>query len=412
MKYLRELILGTCLIVTACSDTKKMAPQEGRLSVLGEKEIVQSTEKGHVDKAVSVTEWTSPNANNRNKMPVLTFKKSTMGWKIKGAEGRNKNDLPMVTPAVIGDTIYTLDNNSVIRAYTLKDNTKIWQAESETKAQGVGLTADKNLVVTVDENGLVIIRDTKGKELQRKELKTPFRNTPLLANGNLFLLSLNNDFWVLNAKTGTEKWHYKAAQTQTLLQKMARPALADNVVIVPFSTGEVIGFDATTGSLLWSQDLVGQKVFNAVAGISQISASPVIENGVVYLVGHGGKTMAVNIKTGESLWQLDRGGQTTPFISGNTLFFVDNQNHLLALNKKSGKLFWEKPLEKGLWKGPYLIDEQLILFSDEKSVIVDPKTGNMTYRETGKIQGSYPALANEGVFFLGDNGTLYHWEKI
>ena len=192
---------------------------------------------------------------------------------------------------------------------------------------------------------------------------------------------------------------------------MGRPALANGILVVPFSSGEVVGFNADTGVLLWSQDLVGQKAFDAVASLSQMSASPVIENGIVYLVGHAGKTMAVNLKTGESLWQLERGGKTTPFISGNALFFVDNKNNLLAVNKKSGKLFWEVALENNVWKGPYLIDEKLVLFTDEKSVAVDPKDGKTTTLDT-RIEGSFPALVNDGIFFLGDNGRLYHWEKI
>lgn len=193
---------------------------------------------------------------------------------------------------------------------------------------------------------------------------------------------------------------------------MGRPALANNTVVVPFSSGEVIAFDATTGVLLWTQDLVGKKAFDAVAGLTQMRASPVIEeNGIVYLVGHGGQTMAVNLKTGESLWQLDRGGKTTPLVSGNALFFVDNKNNLLAINKRSGKLFWEVALENLVWKGPYLIDEKLVLFSNEKSVFVEPENGQLTYQKI-KMEGSDPAFIDDGIFFLGDNGVLYHWGKI
>ena len=100
-----------------------------------------------------------------------------------------------------------------------------------------------------------------------------------------------------------------------------------------------------------------------------------------------------------------------PLVSGNALFFVDNQNHLLALNKKNGKLFWETILEKGIWKGPYLIDKKLVLFSDEQSAFVDIKNGKVSYVKM-RIEGSLPSMTNDGIFFLGNNGRLYHWEKI
>lgn len=411
MKRIGLFLLGACLILAACSDSKKIAPKEGRISVISGEEVVKSSEKVRLDKAVSVSQWVTPNTNTRNKMPALSLSKTTPDWKGKGGSGRSKNNLPMVTPVVMGDKIYTLDNESRLFARDTKEGKELWRTDLGTKTQGVGLTASKNLVIAVSENGIVKAFDTKGKELWKKEFHVPFRNAPLLNGETIYLLSANNDLWVLNAKNGKEKWHYKTTAPLTLLQGMGRPALSNDILVVPFSSGEAVAFDANSGVLLWSQDLVGVKAFDAVAGLTQMSASPVIENGIVYLVGHGGKTMAVNLKTGESLWQVDRGGQTTPLISGNALFFVDNQNHLLALNKNSGKLFWEVALEKAVWKGPYLIDEKLILFTDEKSLIVNPKDGKITENEK-RIAGSTPALTSDGVFFMGDNGVLYHWGKI
>ncbi len=410
MKRIGVLLLGTCLILGACSDTKKIAPKEGRIAVLATEETAQSSEKVRLDKAANITQWTAPNTNTRNKMPALSLK-NTKEWKAKGAEGRGKNDLPMVSPVVMGDKVYTLDNESQVFARNVKEGNESWHAVLGTKLQGVGLTANKNFVIAVDENGTVKAFNTKGKELWKKEFNTPFRNAPLLNENTLYLLSANNDLWVLNAKTGDEKWRYKTTAPLTLLQGMGRPALSGNVLVVPFSSGEAVAFDADSGTLLWIQDLVGEKVFNAVAGLTQMSASPVIENGIVYLVGHGGKTMAANLKTGESLWQLARGGKTTPLISGNALFFVDNDNNLVALNKKSGKLFWETKLDKVVWKGPYLVNEKLVLFADEKGILVDPKNGKVTPSEK-RIAGSTPAFTNEGVYFMGDNGALYHWGNI
>lgn len=410
MKQIGWVLLGACLIISACSDTKKIAPKEGRISVISGDEMAQSSEKVRLDKAFSVVQWAGPSANTRNKIPAASIAKTSSDWKVSGATGRSKNDLPMTTPVIIDNKIYTLDNESTLFVRDLKDGKEVWHMEG-TGLQGVGLTADKKLVVAMDENGTVKAFNTTGKELWKKEFKTPFRNAPLLNGESLYLLSLNNDLWVLNAKTGTEKWHYKTTSPLTLLQGMGRPALSGDVLIVPFSTGEVVAFNANTGVLSWIQDLVGEKSFDAIADITQMSASPVIENGIVYLIGHGGKTMAVNLKTGESLWQISRGGRTTPLVSGNALFFVDNKNNLVAVNKKSGKLFWEEVLDKSVWKGPYLMDDELVLFSDEKSILVSPKDGKTTILER-KMVGSTPAVVNDGIFFLGDNGTLYHWGKI
>ena len=410
MKHIGLVLLGTCLILGACSDTKKIAPKEGRITVISEEKIAQSGEKIRLNKASKVNEWNAPDANSQNKIPAVSLEKATQSWKAKGAKGRNSGDLPLITPVVVGDIIYTLDNQSYVIARDVKNGQELWRESLGTKAQGVGLTANKNFIFALDENGTIAAFDNEGKLQWKKEFKTPFRSAPLLKENTLYLLSSGNDLWVLDTKTGKEKWHYKTVESLTLLQGMGRPAVAEDVLVVPFSTGEIIGFGATTGTLLWSQDLVGEKVFNAIAQLSQMTASPVIENGIVYLVGHG-KTLAVNLKTGESVWKLPRGGQNTPLISGNALFFLDNQNRLLAVNKNSGKFFWKVDLENILWKGPFLIDGNLVLFSEEKVAIVTPSDGKITFKEKG-LKGSNPVIIDDGIFFLGDNGTLYHWEKI
>ena len=112
MKRIGLVLLGTCLILGACSDSKKIAPKEGRIAVISGEEIAKSNEKVRLDKADKVTEWVSPDANTRNKIPAISLAKATPTWKARGAEGRNKNDLPMVTPVIFEDKIYTLFNEN------------------------------------------------------------------------------------------------------------------------------------------------------------------------------------------------------------------------------------------------------------------------------------------------------------
>ena len=206
MKRIGLLVLGVCLVVGACSDTKKIAPKEGRISVISGKEMEKSSEKVRLAKARNTNEWTAPNANVYNKIPAVSLTKSTPAWKVSGAEGRSKNDLPMVTPIIVGDRIYTLDTEGRLLARNSKGGKELWRIDLETNAQGVGLTANKKQIIAIDEHGTLKAFDTEGKEPWKKEFKTAFRNSPLMTNESVYLLSLDNNFWVLNAKTGKEKW--------------------------------------------------------------------------------------------------------------------------------------------------------------------------------------------------------------
>ena len=180
-----------------------------------------------------------------------------------------------------------------------------------------------------------------------------------------------------------------------------------------FSSGTVIAFDKDTGTYLWEQDITGVKAFNHISNIAQMTASPVIDDDMLYLVGHANRSGAFDLIDGEEIWSLPYGGQLTPIINGNVLFFLTNENTLLALDKKTGDLFWQQALPeiKGK-KGIYLLDNQIWLIGNEQSIILNANDGKIINYSKSDIDGSRPILAQDGWYYLKKNGQLVHQDKL
>src|SRR6185503_12260392 len=106
------------------------------------------------------------------------------------------------------------------------------------------------------------------------------------------------------------------------------PAFSGNTVVVPYSSGEVTAFDAEKGTLKWADAVVRSTRTLAVSGFTDVAASPVIYNGVVYATGVSGRTIAVSLASGERLWEQNIGSAATPAVSGNALFLIDLQDEL------------------------------------------------------------------------------------
>jgi alcohol dehydrogenase (cytochrome c) len=83
-----------------------------------------------------------------------------------------------------------------------------------------------------------------------------------------------------------------------------------------------------------------------------IQATPLVVDGVIFIVAEAGHVLALNAKTGDVIWQYKRSVPTDlPLaygpvnrglaVSGGAIFFGTLDGHLIALNAANGKVIWE-----------------------------------------------------------------------
>lgn len=403
------IVLLLCLGIIACSSDKKVAPKEGRIGLQENVAIQKAQQKIQLAKKTNTVLVDTPSYNPQNKRPTFKNLTTTQNWEKSAAEDQNKNGPFLPAPVIDKENVYTLDSKFVVRAHQRTNGDVLWEKSLSEDETGLALVKNDALLVALSPKGKVVALNTKGEILWQKDLKAPFRNTPVLEKANLYLVSANNDVWVLNTKKGQEKWHYKTDAPTTFLQQMGTPAVSKNTIVVPFSSGLVVAFDKATGSYLWEADMNGGKAFDRISTIAQMTADPVIDGQNVYLLGHAGKTGAYRLTDGQEVWHITHGGQLTPLISGNAIFILTGQNELLALNKNNGRLFWQQniPEVKGK-KALFLLDNNLVVTGTEESVVIDALTGQLKNTIETEFDGSIPVIAQDGWYYLRKNGKLIH----
>jgi len=181
----------------------------------------------------------------------------------------------------------------------------------------------------------------------------------------------------------------------------------------------VTAFDTEKGDLKWADAVVRSTRTLAVSGLTDVAASPVIFDGVVYATGVSGRTIAVRLADGERLWEHNLGSSSTPAVSGNAVFLVDLQDNLVALDRASGKVFWRTALPTtrkkrfySVWSGPTLAGGVLWAVSnDGKLAGADPATGNLIVdRKLPSPAYVKPIAAGGKLLILSADGSLaaYH----
>lgn len=420
-KYLILLLAG--LLLTGCADDKKRPPVGERIGFSSsELSVGTQIQKFNIvlGKAQHIQNWGQAAFNASHRMPQTNLSDQlTLVWERNIGKGVNKDRLTLAEPIVHENVIYALDTAFTLSAIDLKSGKRIWKKElplscEDLAVQSVGLAYHNGRIFAVGGEGSIYALNPKGEILWQQNLKTSLRSEPVIYDNTLYLLAANNKLFALSTKDGTEKWAYQTTSNQTNLLGMGSPAIHNDKLIVGFSTGEVMAFNALTGTPLWTQNVLSARTYNKILDLAHILASPVIENDVVYVIGNSRKIAAFNINTGQEVFDNTLSGHSTPAISGNTLFVVVDKNNLVAMNKHTGKVAWETNLsdtEGEIWKGPLLIREHALIISNIGNVaLVHLKTGQITKTFQIDATSTYPIIADNKVIFLTDEADLVVYE--
>ncbi len=151
------------------------------------------------------------------------------------------------------------------------------------------------------------------REFHRPDMQrfNPYENTLTVTNvGNLVL-----------------KWSYQTGDQISY----SCPAVANGVVYVGSLDNNVYALDAATGVKLWSYTTGGQ-----------VYSAPAVANGVVYVGSNDNNMYALNAKTGVKLWSYATGYwiNGAPTVENGVVYFGSNDSYVYALNASSGALLW------------------------------------------------------------------------
>lgn len=417
---MRKLCIAAVMAVmlVGCTDTGPVAPREGRISI-GNGFHQPIIEEGllNLSKPESIKNWSGTYANERNNRPHVKMSKNPkLTHSITIGQGITDSALTLAGPVVVGNTIYTLDSDFVLQVTGLKSRKSLWRKKladiQNSSVKSISLTRNKDRLYAVAGNGLIVAVDFKGNKIWEKDLKAILRSTATVDNGRIYVSSIDNHFFVLDIQKGDILWDYEEKSTTTNFFGVGTPAVADSIVLVPTTKGRVNAFDTATGVMLWSDNLWRGKTNNPLLDMTHITAAPVIDNRVVYLVGNAGKTGAYRLSDGTPIFTVGIGGRETPIISGETLFLLSNQNKLIALNKQRGSKYWETDIDKGrTWFGPVLVNGELVLTSSEGDVVFfNAKTGQEIRREKQEKLIGAPVFAKDTMLLLTKQGDMLFYQ--
>jgi outer membrane protein assembly factor BamB len=371
-------------------------------------------------------------------------------WSIDIGEGSGRKGRIVAPPVIAGGKIFAVDARYKVSAFDEQSGDELWDFKveavqrestregktsfidrirdpltftdgdgSDKEGVGGGIAFADNTVFVSSGLGKMVALDSQTGELKwARQTRVPLNSAPTVHNGRVFVISDDNELFALNSSTGEVLWSYQGLiETASMLTSPA-PAVVDDVVIAPFSSGELIALRVQNGGVLWQDALSSTARLTPLASLNDIAGGPAVADGYVIATAQSGVMTAFDLRTGQRVWSQPAGSLSIPLIAGDVVFTATTTGQISALSKLDGTVLWiqqlenfkneKKRKERTVWTGPILAGNRLVVGSSRGDVkMLDPRSGDIVKEMSVKAPLFVPpVIANETVYLLTDEAKL------
>jgi len=370
-----------------------------------------------VPSPVANYEWRQPGGVPSNAPQHLALSPRPRNvWRVSSGEGSSSQGRLTASPIIVGGRIYVIDTEATVHAHNAQNGKKLWSRaltpkdEEAEEGFGGGVASDGTRVYAATGFGTVVALDSgSGRVIWNRKLEVPIRAAPTVAEGQVFITTVNNEVFALSTFDGNVVWKFSGVAESAGVMVNTSPALDSGMVVMPYTSGDIIAFGARDGRAVWNDNLTRTGRLSSLESISNIGGRPVIHRGIVFAIAHGGRLVALDLKTGQRLWAREISGVQTPWAAGDFLFIAGEDNVIVAIAAQTGKVKWIRQLPKGVhWSGPVLAGGQLILVaSDGTMLTLAPHSGDqLTTRKLDAELFIPPVVANATMYLYTNDAEL------
>ena len=371
------------------------------------------------------TDWSQPGGSAAHAMYHLSLSANPRRvWSADVGEGSGSVAQILAQPLVVGDLVYAMDARSLVSAFSTSGGRRVWRVDLEDDDEddgffGGGIAYDNGKVFAATGFAKVFaLNASSGDVIWEHKAPAPMRSAPVVSDGRLFVVTFDNQLIVLDAESGERLGNHVGVQETAGLLGSASPAVAGNTVVVPYSSGEVLGMVTDSGRVLWSENLSAIRRIDPLADIAQIRGLPVIDRGLVLAVSHAGRMLAIDLRQGVRAWQAELGGVEMPWPAGDFVYVLTKDSQLVCLRRRDGRIRWVQPLPRFVdpddpdepirWKGPVLAGDRLVVAGSHGEVLsISPYDGKpLGFFDLGDGVAVPPVVANNGLYLLTHGGQL------
>lgn len=423
-------IAALLLFLAACGDEEVILSGE-RLGPRGEAvptETVNRADPLALPAAVLNADWSHVGGNVRHQQSHVALNRDLrVAWSVPIGEGNSRKFRMTADPVVSGGRIFTMDSRAHVTALNTA-GAVVWTADltppadNSDEGSGGGLAVSGNRLFVTSGFGTLTALDTaSGEVVWTQDFDSAANAAPTVSDGVVYAVTSNAIGWAIDASNGRILWQVFGAGADRSVAGGAAPAIADQLVVFPFASGQLVSAVSDVGRPAWSASVAGQRLGRSFGVVTDLTGGPIVGNNTIFAGSHAGRAAAFDAATGQSRWRADEGAIGPIWLAGGSLFFVSDENRLVRVDAATGATIWAQDLpqfkrtrlkrRKGTYVhfGPVLAGGRLLLASNDGVLRqFDPVSGDLiSATELPDGAARNPVVAGGTMYLVTENGQLH-----
>jgi len=276
--------------------------------------------------------------NNNGRINYNGTLKSISKFKFSRIDNFNQ-----LEPEIIFDknnVIFFDDKGSILKF----DNFSklIWKKNHYTKAEKKSkpilfFANNKNTLVVADSIAkYYAININNGELLWSKSNSAPFNSQVKIYKDKFFAIDFENILRCYSIKDGTELWQVKTDQSFIKSQKKLSLVIVDNNVYFNNSIGDVSAVDIASGNLLWQTPTQSSGMYEEAFFLK--TSDLIANNNSILLSNNKNEFFSLDIKRGNLNWKQKVNSNIRSTLVDNIIFAVSMEGFLIIIDNQSGNI--------------------------------------------------------------------------
>lgn len=266
-------------------------------------------------------------------------------------------------------------------------------------------------VYFTDTAGKTFCYALTGEHVWTHKTNAPILTRPTIDDGRVFVTNVDDLVVAIDSVSGAQLWRYQAKRDLTRVTELALYAapsavVVDNLVLVGFSTGELVALEADSGNVVWRVP-VGEGRY------PDLVAAPVLAGNDILVGGYFKPLLAVDRGTQSVRWRAEVGAAFPVAVHDGLVLHPGTDGVLRAYDRLTGAQEWSWDSKTNTALTEPVITEAGVLFGAVAGSVhlLNPKTGKQrwTWREPILLEGvnATPTVEGRQVLVVTNAGMLY-----
>lgn len=346
--------------------------------------------------------------------PIEAQAKLVEKWSVPAPAPAKKylsNDL---RPVATDKMVYSAYANGLVQAIDKKSGKIAWSKQLNKRLISGPRLGPGALAFGTEEASLLLINQEDGQLRWEQKVSSEILALAAFTADKVLAKTLDGNLYAFDLYSGKKRWVSEHGAPSFILKASSAPLVLNaDLALVGYADGKLDAVELKTGQLLWQKRLGYVSGSSDVERLMDIDADPLIDHMILYVANYQGEVTALSLNNGEFLWRKKASVYKNMAMDSKALYFTDQDDVIWSLNKEDGRVNWKQQALKARGLTAPVLRGNQVLVGDKLGFLhlLAVKDGQLLAHQAlpGPLLTAPVVAADNQLYLKIANGQLSHY---